>query len=125
MTFLALGIVALVAWFVWRRLNEVFCVSIRDGKVLLVRGRAPQRLVNEMTAVLRLGKVRRGTIRGVKSERGVRLACSGLDDGTEQRLRNVLGTMPISQLRAAPPIARPTFGQVLGIAWLAWMFDRR
>lgn len=125
MTYLVLGAFALVAWLVWRRLNEVFCLSIREGRVLVVRGRAPQRLVNEVAAVVRLSRVRRGTIRGVKGERGVRLACSGIDDGTAQRLRNVLGTMPIAQLRAAPPITRPTFGQVLGIAWLAWMFERR
>ena len=46
-------------------------------------------------------------------------------DGPEQRMRNTLHLYPMSKLRHALPVPRPTFGQMVGIAWLAWMFDRR
>ena len=52
------------------------------------------------------------------------LTATGVDEGTEQRLRNVFRLFPIAQLRNAPPIAQPSIGQLLGIAWLAWFFER-
>jgi hypothetical protein len=71
-------------------------------------------------------EVSRGTIRASRGEYGARLTASGdIDEGRLQRLRNAFGLYPTSKLRSAPPIARPTLGQVLGIAWLAWMLDRR
>ena len=36
MTFLVLAVVLPVAWLIWRRLNEVFCLSVRDGRVQFV-----------------------------------------------------------------------------------------
>jgi hypothetical protein len=45
-----------------------------------------------------------------------------MSEATEQRLRNVFGIHPVQKLRAAPPIRAKNLGQVLGIAWLAWMF---
>jgi hypothetical protein len=62
----------------------------------------------------------------MKSEGGGRLVCSGdLGDDQKQQLRNVFSLYPIAQLRHAPLIPKPSLGQLLGIAWLAWMFDRR
>jgi len=61
----------------------------------------------------------------LKTEHGGRLVVSGaIDERTEQRLRNLFALYPASQLRKAPAIAKPTFGQLLGIAWLAWLLDR-
>ncbi len=47
-----------------------------------------------------------------------------MDEGRLQRLRNAFALFPTSKLRAAASVARPTLGQVLGIAWLAWLLDR-
>lgn len=70
--------------------------------------------------------MRRGAIRVLRGEAGGQLYASGdIDDFMEQRLRNIFRMYPVSQLRAAPKIGRPTLGQVLGIAWLAWLFERR
>jgi hypothetical protein len=70
--------------------------------------------------------VRRATIRAEKQEHGARLSVSGdIDEGREQRLRNIFRLYPLSNLRAAPAVAQPTLGQVLGIAWLAWWLNRR
>jgi hypothetical protein len=93
--------------------------------VLVVRGRIPGGLVSDIRDVVAKPVVKSATIRGVKHEQGARLAMSGIDEGREQRLRNIFHLYPISKLRAAPPIQNPTVGQMLGIAWIAWILDRR
>ena len=110
-------------WFT--RAGELFCISVRDKKLLLVRGRAPAGFISEARAVVARAYVVSGTIRAFKTERGGRLVVSGaIDERTEQQLRNLFALYPASQLRQAPAIARPTVGQLLGIAWLAWLLDR-
>lgn len=121
-TLLVLGVLG-IWWFT--RTGELFCLSVRRDKVLLVRGRAPGGFIAEARAVVARARVTRGTIRGLKTERGGRLVVSGdIDERTEQQLRNLFSLYPASQLRQAPAIAQPTVGQLLGIAWLAWLFDR-
>jgi hypothetical protein len=105
------------------RAGELFCLAVKDGHVLVVRGRAPAGFVSEVKEVVR--GVRSATIRGVKGEDRARLSFSGdLGGAREQRLRNLFALYPASKLRQAPAIARPTLGQILGIAWLAWLLDR-
>jgi hypothetical protein len=119
----ALVVVAAIWWS--GRVNELFCLSVRDGKVLVVRGRIPGGLLAEFREVVSRPPVRRATVRAVKGAHGVELRCSGaLGEGRQQRLRNCLGVYPMSRLRAAPPLERATVGQIIGIAWLAWMLDR-
>jgi hypothetical protein len=123
---IVLGVVIAVALVIIARGNELFRVSARDGKVLVVRGRVPAGLFAEMGEVCRKPLVRRATIRAVKTERGAELRFSGeLDEGRQQRLRNCFALYPVSRLRAAPAIQDATLGQILGIAWLAWLLDRR
>jgi hypothetical protein len=113
-----------VAFFAWRA-AEIFCVSVRNGRALVVRGRVPPPLLRAIREIVGAQPaVERATIRAVRGEHGARLTGSGLDDGRLQRLRNAFGLYPVSKLRAAAPIARPTLGQLLGIAWLAWLLDR-
>jgi hypothetical protein len=124
--YLALVVVAVVFVLAWlARQEDLFCLSIRDGRVLVVRGRAPTGFVSDVGDIAVRDGVRDATVRAVKTERGGRLLFSGdLSEGTQQRLRNVFGILPAAQLRHAPPIKNPTLGQVLGIAWLAWLLDR-
>jgi Protein of unknown function (DUF3634) len=119
----ALLVLLALAWLA--RAAELFRLSVRDGRTIVVRGRIGGGLFGDLASVVRAARVTRGTITAVREAGGVRLVCSGaFDEGTKQRLRNVLGLYPIVKLRMAPPIARPTLGQVLGIAWLAWLLDR-
>jgi hypothetical protein len=121
-----LAAVALVAYLWSSRAREVFCLSVRDGRVLVVRGRIPGALLSDVRDVVSKPVVGRATIRAVKQEHGARLSVSGgIDEGREQRLRNIFRLYPLSNVRAAPAVAQPTVGQVLGIAWLAWWLDRR
>jgi len=71
--------------------------------------------------VVRRERVDRATIRAMKGDGHARLVASGVSEGTAQRLRNVFGTHPIQKLRAASTPKVRNVGQVLGVAWLAWM----
>jgi hypothetical protein len=120
----AVIVIGVVAWAT--RASELFCLSVRNGRVLVVRGRIPGGLLSDIRDVVGKPSVARATIRAVKQEHGARLVVSGgIDEGRAQRLRNIFRLYPVSNLRAAPVIEKPTLGQVLGIAWLAWLLDRR
>ncbi len=107
------------------RVNELFAISVRDGKVLLLRGRVPRSLYVSLADVAKRAEIARGTIRAVRADGHARLVTSGIDEHTTQRLRNVFGTHPVSSLRAAPLPKMRNAGQLLGIAWLAWMLAPR
>jgi len=126
MTWVIVAVVAAVVFFAWRSL-EIFCVSVRNGRALVIRGRVPPALLRAIREIVASKpELSHGTILALRGEHGARLTARGaIDEGRLQRLRNAFGLFPTSKLRAAPPIARPTLGQLLGIAWLAWMLDRR
>jgi hypothetical protein len=121
----ALAVMVVIgAWWL-SRLSELFYVSVRDGKVLVVRGRVPVSMLQAFREAVASPPVRRGSIRAFRTEIGGQLVCSGdIDDGREQRMRNTFMLYPASQLRHAPAIQQPTLGQLAGIAWIAWLFDR-
>ena len=124
----AAGLVLLVVALVGatRRFNELFRLSVREGHVLLVRGRIPAGLLGEIRDVVKSPRVRRATLRAERDAGGARLTIAGeVAEGQAQRLRNVFGLYPVSKLHSAPGISQPTLGQWLGIAWLAWWFERR
>jgi hypothetical protein len=120
-----IAVVVVVGGWWLARVGELFFISVRDGKALVVRGRVPLSMLQELKEIVANPKVKRGSIRAFRTEAGGQLACSGdIDDGREQRMRNTFMLYPASQLRQAPAIQAPTLGQLSGIAWLAWMLDR-
>jgi hypothetical protein len=127
-TLLLLGMGAFLLWCWWLhdRRSELFYISIRNGRVLVVRGRVPTPLLQDLAETVKHPVVSSGKIRVFRGVHGAELSVSGdIEDGPEQRMRNALQLYPTSKLRHALPVPRPTFGQMIGIAWLAWMFDRR
>lgn len=120
-----IAVVVVVGVWWLSRVGELFYVSVRDGKALVVRGRVPVSMLQEFKEAVANPRVKRGSIRAFKTESGGQLACTGdIDAGREQRMRNTFMLYPASQLRHAPAIQQPTLGQLSGIAWLAWMLDR-
>ncbi len=127
-TLIVLGMAAFLVWCWWLhdRRTELFYISIRHGRVLVVRGRVPTPLLQDLADIVKNPVVRSGKIRVFRGAHGADLTCGGdIGDGPEQRMRNALCLYPLSKLRHALPVPRPTLGQMAGIAWLAWMFDRR
>jgi hypothetical protein len=116
MVYLIAGIAIAGLWWWSIRQRELFFLSIRDGRVLVVRGRIPQPLLNDFHDVVRRAAVHRGWIRVLRDEGGAALGTSGLDEGSEQRMRNILRVYPVSNLRVAPAERERTLGQILGIA---------
>jgi len=115
------ALLAVLAAFLWHvaRQDEFFRVSIRKGRVLVIRGRIPTGYLEDLRDVAR--HVEHGTVRAVKDSGGALLVLSASIDGiTAQRMRNTFSLYPATKLRAAPRIAQPNLGQVLGIEWLAW-----
>lgn len=113
-----------IAWWVWNRAGEVFRVSIRRGRVLVVRGNVLSAFVQEVKKFAASNPTASGTIVARKGTSHTRLEFRGaIPDGDRQRLRNVFGLYPAAQLRRAAPISKPSLGQILGIAWLAWLLD--
>jgi hypothetical protein len=84
-------VAALVLLVVYLRARELFCVSVRGGRTLLVRGRIPAGLLSSIGEVVRRDGVKRGTVKALRGEHSARLVTSGMSEATEQRLRNVFG----------------------------------
>lgn len=119
-----LAVVAVIALWWFTRFGELFYVSVRNGKCLVVRGRLPTSMLQEFREAVKNPTVKRGSIRAWKTESGGVLRCSGgIDEGREQRMRNTFFLYPMAKMRQAPAIAKPTLGQLTGIAWLAWLFE--
>lgn len=120
-----LALAAVMVTFLWwvRRQGELCWISIRNGTLLVIRGRVPQGLAADFAPLVR--HVKRGEIYVHKTASGGRLTTRGIDEPAAQRLRNLLGIRPQSQLISALPVRNPSLGQRLGIGWLAWRMARR
>lgn len=125
MLYAILAVAAVLGLWWFTRQADLFCLSVRKGRVLVVRGRTPPGFLREVRAIVARESTSSGTIRAVKTENGGRLVVSGgIDERTAQRLRNLFALYPSAQLRHAPAIQKPTLGQLVGVAWLAWLFER-
>ena len=112
-------VLALVAFA--GRARQLFLVSVRDGRVLLVQGRIPPPLLDEFADIARDARLRLASVRAVREAERVRLVVRGTDDRVAQRFRNAFGIHPLAHLRAAAPPEDRNLGQLLGWTWLAWM----
>jgi len=115
-----------VGAFILIRMQEIFCISVRGGRMLVVRGNVPTPLLQDLGDVLDRAGVVNATVRAVKTSGHAQIRTSGVDEGTAQRCRNVFGTHPIHLMRSLP-IHEGTrnLGQRLGLEWLAWLLISR
>ncbi len=120
MPLIVLLVLGIAVFFIYRG-REIFVLSVREGQHLLIRGRAPTRLQQELKDVLDRAGVTHATIKAVRSEGHARLSARGVSDGVMQQMRNVFGTHSVQKLQAAPLPSGRNLGQLLGITWLAWM----
>jgi Protein of unknown function (DUF3634) len=117
-----LAVLAVLGLWWFTRSRELFVLSVRQGRVLVVRGRVPPGLLRDFRDILGPTKLD-GTVKALASEDRSSLVADGDVAQVAQRLRNTFGLRPVSQLRQAPLIERPNLGQLLGIAWLAWLLE--
>ena len=64
--------------YVSHRMNEVFALSVRNGRTIVLRGRIPNNLLNTLSSVASRAKLKRATIRAVKGPRHARLVFRGV-----------------------------------------------
>jgi hypothetical protein len=92
---LALGVLLWLA----RRAAELACFRVRDGRLVLHRGRVPPRLLGELQALFD-GRTAEGLeLRLVLDGGEPRVRGKGLDEGDLQRVRNVVGQFRTAELR--------------------------
>lgn len=97
---LVLVVFALAFAFWVRRATDLFVLKVSRGGVRFVRGRIPPSLLRELKDVLR-GAGHDGVVRVVHERGEARLIVDGtFDEGTQQRLRNVIGRYPLQRIRA-------------------------
>lgn len=84
------------------RANELFLLRLRGGAVKVVRGRIPQKLLNDLAEILRDPPLEEAALRGVVEDRRVRIYAEGdLTEGQRQRIRNVVATWPVARIRSS------------------------
>lgn len=85
-----------------RRSNELFVLELVNGKVRVVRGRLPQRLLDDLVDVLERAKGESARIRVVVEDQRARVVVGGgnLSETRLQQVRNVVGTYKLAQIKA-------------------------
>jgi hypothetical protein len=91
---------ALVAlWASARAAVTVCVVDVRAGKARITRGGMAPRIFSDIADVVARPRVERATLRIVRSGGRARLEVSGAVPEVQlQRLRNVIGSLPLAQL---------------------------
>lgn len=99
---LLLGLIPLVLALL--RANELFCLRMREGRLRIVRGRLPQKLLNDISDILRRpAPADEVVVRVVIEDRAPRVYVQGeLSDAQKQQLRNTVSMWPVVKIRNAP-----------------------
>lgn len=84
------------------RSNELFVIDVEAGVPRAVRGRLPQRLLDDLADVVRRPRLTSARFKVVAEDRRARLVVvRGEIPPTQlQQLRNVVGTFPLAAIRA-------------------------
>lgn len=83
------------------RANELFCLRFERGALRVVRGRIPQRLLNDLGDILRDPPPDSAVLRGVIEDRRPVVHARGpLTDAQRQRIRNVVSAWPLARIRS-------------------------
>jgi hypothetical protein len=83
------------------RSRELFVLAVEHGKTRVMRGRAPQALLEGLADVFARANVRRARVRILRAGDRARISATGLDALVLQRARNVLGAFPVHKLLGA------------------------
>ena len=100
--FYAVVIVGALVWLIWAsgRARELCVLAIAQGRVRVLRGALPASLLEALQDIVTRQRVQAGKLRVLRDGDAARLEAN-LDAGTQQRMRNVLGTYPLARLLAA------------------------
>ena len=104
-TWVAIGLlVAFVALLAWRmaQARVVFALRVDGGRVVSVKGRIPQGLLGDLQDVLAASNAS-GRVQVVRSGERAQVELRGsFAPSLAQRLRNVVGGLPLAKILNAP-----------------------
>jgi len=85
--------------FAARRAITLCVVDVRDGRIKVTYGGIAPRLLADIRDVLSRPRVMSATLRIVRSQGSAALSATGdLTDAQVQRIRNVIGSVPLAKL---------------------------
>lgn len=103
----AIALVAVIACFggvMWlaKRARILFVVDVREGRVVSARGRLAPTMLHDLEDVFRATRAT-GRVTAYVSRGALAIdADGGLTENAAQRVRNVVGVVPLARLRTAP-----------------------
>jgi hypothetical protein len=93
----AIGLV--LVWANARAAITIAVAEVRDGKLEITRGGLSPRVVSDMRDIVSRPRIKSATIRIVRAKDHARVEAAGdVPEQQLQRLRNVVGTLPLAQL---------------------------
>lgn len=89
-------------WAAARAAVTVCVIDVRGGKAHVARGALARRVLSDIEDVVARPRIERATLRIVRSQGHARLEVTGdVPDTQLQRLRNVVGSVPLAKLTSA------------------------
>jgi hypothetical protein len=96
---LGVAIGLLLVWANARAAITIAIAEIRDGKLDLTRGRLSPRVLGDLRDIAARPRVRSATVRIIRAKDRARVEVTGeISDQQVQRLRNVIGNVPVAKL---------------------------
>lgn len=100
--FVAIGVVVVVLAIGLARQTELFVLRVERGRVRVVRGRIPPKLLGDVSDVVAKSDAS-GSIRVIVRDGAPRVEVGGeLTANVAQRLRNTVSLWPVARIRSAP-----------------------
>jgi hypothetical protein len=98
---LILSVLSVPLFVALRRANELFRISVREGRASHVSGRLPSPLLEDIREIVARPPLENAEIRVVSESSQPRVVVRGkIGEGQLQRLRNVVGRYQVQQIRA-------------------------
>ena len=98
---LLVGLLGLLGWRLGKE-RQIFALRVESGEVASVRGRIPQGLLADLQDVL-AGSRSSGTVVATRDADRAQLDLRGsFPPEVRQRLRNVVGRLPVAKILSAP-----------------------
>jgi hypothetical protein len=101
-----IALVCVIACFggiLWlaKRARTIFVVVVREGRVVTARGRLAPTMLHDLEDVFRATRST-GRVTAYVARGALAIDAPGLSENAAQRVRNVVGVVPLPRLRTAP-----------------------
>lgn len=93
------AVLLLLVWANSRAAITIAIAEVKDGKMEITRGGLSPRVVSDLRDIVSRPRIKSATVRIVRAKDHARVEVTGdVPEQQVQRLRNVVGTLPLAQL---------------------------